>query len=108
MNVELVLSAIAEGFVFDDPALPAPVTKSTIAGYMSSWEERTRALSGTWGYEKSDEVVQDRDGVLLRWDWWHFPGTGLQGSAVTKITDEGIIYERLAYYTEPAKGADES
>ncbi len=83
MNVELVLSALAEGFVFDDPALPEPVTKATMAGYMSSWEDKTKALSGTWRYENSHEVVQDQDGVLLRWKWWRFTGTNIQGSALT-------------------------
>ena len=98
MDVELVLSALAEGFVFDDPALPEPVTKATMAGYMSSWEDKTKALSGTWRYENSHEVVQDQDGVLLRWKWWRFTGTDVQGSALTKTSDDGMLYERIAYY----------
>ena len=101
MNVELVLSTLADGFVFDDPALPVPVTKATIADYMATWEERIMALSGAWAYENSDEIIQDQDGVLLRWKWWRFTGTHLQGSAVTKTTDQGMTYERLAYYTAP-------
>jgi mannose-6-phosphate isomerase-like protein (cupin superfamily) len=98
MNVELVLSVLAEGFAFDDPALPEPVTKATMAGYMSSWEDKTKALSGAWRYENSHEVVQDQDGVLLRWKWWRFTGTNIQGSALTKTTDDGMLYERIAYY----------
>ena len=98
MDVERVLSALAEGFVFDDPALPEPITKATMADYMSSWEDRTKALSGTWRYENSHEVVQDRDGVLLRWKWWRFSGTSVQGSALTKTIDDGMLYERIAYY----------
>jgi hypothetical protein len=107
MNCALVLGALADGFVFDDPALPEPVTKTTMAEYMSSWEARTKALSGTWRYDNSDEVVQDRDGVLLRWKWWRFTGTGIQGSALTKTTDDGMIYERIAYYTAPAPRPDD-
>ncbi len=98
MNVERVRSALAEGFVFDDPALPEPVTKATMADYMSSWADRTKALSGTWRYENSHEVVQDQDGVLLRWKWWRFTGTSIQGSALTKTTDDGMLFERIAYY----------
>lgn len=98
MNVECVLSALAEGFVFDDPALPEPVTKATMADYMSSWEDRTKALNGAWRYENSHEVVQDRDGALLRWKWWRFTGTSIQGSALTKTTDDGMLSERIAYY----------
>ena len=98
MNAERVLSALAEGFVFDDPALSEPVTKATMAAYMSSWEKRAKALSGTWRYENSHEVVQDRDGILLRWMWWRFTGIDIQGSALTKTTDDGMLSERVAYY----------
>lgn len=106
MDVELVLSALADGFVFDDPALAEPVTKSTMAGYMASWSERTKALTGAWRYENAHEVVEDRDGVLLRWKWWRFTGTAIQGSALTKTTDDGMVFERIAYYTTPANEAD--
>jgi len=101
MNIELVLGALADGFTFDDSALPEPVTKATMADYMASWAERMRALSGDWRYENSDEVIRDRDGVLLRWKWWRFTGTNLQGSAFTKTTDDGMITERIAYYVAP-------
>jgi len=106
MDVEVVRSVLADGFVFDDPALPAPVTKASIADYMASWAERIHALSGAWVYENSDEVIDDQDGVLLRWKWWRFTGTHIQGSAVTKTTDKGMIYERLAYFTTPAAAQD--
>jgi hypothetical protein len=106
MDVEMVLSALADGFVFDDPALPSPVTKASIANYMASWEERINALSGAWAYENSDEVIDDQDGVLLRWKWWRFTGTHIQGSAVTKTTDKGMIYERLAYFAAPVPAKD--
>lgn len=102
MNVALVLGALADGFAFDDPALPEPVTKATMADYMASWQERLRSLVTDWRYENSDEVVRDRDGVLLRWKWWRFAdriaqGTYLEGSAVTKTTDDGMVAERIAY-----------
>lgn len=98
MNVERVLSALAEGFVFDDPAEGEPVTKVTMATYMASWAERTKAESGKWRYEDSHEVVQDRDGVLLRWKWWRFAGSTLQGTALTETSDEGMLFERITYF----------
>lgn len=98
MNAERVLSALAEGFVFDDPALPEPVTKATMAAYMSSWGDRAKGSSGTWRYENSHEVAQDRDGILLRWKWWRFTGSTLQGTALTKTSDDGMLFERITYY----------
>ena len=98
MNVGRVLSALAEGFVFDDPAEGEPITKATMATYMASWEERTKAENGLWRYQDSHEVVQDRDGVLLRWKWWRFAGSTLQGTALTKTSDEGMLFERITYF----------
>ena len=106
MNVELVLSSLADGFVFDDPARGDAVTKPTMADYMASWDERTGALSGSWHYENSHEVVDDRDGILLRWKWWRFTGTDIQGSALTKTGDEGMLFERITYFPAPPAWAD--
>jgi hypothetical protein len=33
MDAEKMLSAVADGFVLNDPALPEPVTKATLAAY---------------------------------------------------------------------------
>lgn len=98
MNSELVLSTLADGFTFDDPALAEPVTKAAMAAYMSSWNDRAKTLSGAWRYENSHEVVEDRDGALLRWKWWRFTGTDIEGTALTKTTDDGMQYERITYY----------
>ncbi len=37
---ELVISSLATGFVFDDPAMPGPVTGETMTAYMASWRDR--------------------------------------------------------------------
>ncbi len=34
MNAEKLVSAVADGFLFDDPADPEPVTKAALADYM--------------------------------------------------------------------------
>jgi hypothetical protein len=48
-----------------------------------------------------DKVVQDKDGVLLEWYWWRLVGTDVEGSAVIKTSDDGVISERLTYYRTP-------
>ena len=101
MNPEKVIATLAPGFIFDDPALPKPITEETVAQYMASWNDRVKELSGEWSYVHSDEVQEDKDGVLLRWGWWKFAGTDLEGSRNLKVTDDGVIFERIAYYTTP-------
>ncbi len=75
MNAEKLVSAVADEFLFDDPADPEPVTKAALADYMPRWPERAKALGATFEFEMSDKVVQDRDGVLLEWHWWKLAGT---------------------------------
>ncbi len=99
LDGEKVASAVADDFVLDDPALPEPITKATLVEYVTSWNERTKAAGAMGEMDISDIVAQDKDGVFLQWDWWKFPGTNIEGAAMLKTTDEGVVYERVAYYT---------
>ena len=101
MNVEKMLSAVADGFVLNDPAWPEPVTKATLAAYLAGWEERTKAAGATGEMEISDIVIQDEGGLRVEWNWWSFPGTDIEGAGLLKVTDEGVVSERVAYYVAP-------
>ena len=102
-DAELLLSSLADDFVFDDPAMPEPVNRANIVVYMMSWQDRVKSLGGTGEIENRNRVSIDRDGVIFSWYWWSFPGTKYEGAAVQKITDEGVHYERIAYYPETPK-----
>ena len=95
---DLVKSSLAEGFFFDDPAMPERVTEETMAAYMESWRDRVEKMGGTGEIGSRDQVTFDQDGALISWDLWSFVGTKYEGSAVTRTTDEGVQYERITYY----------
>ena len=98
MDAGKLLASTSDGFVFDDPADPEPVTKASLVAYMPSWPEKAGALGAPFQFEITDKVVQDKDGVLLEWYWWRLSGTDVEGSALIKTTDEGVISERLTYF----------
>ncbi len=98
MEPERALEFVAPDFVFLDGALSEPVARDGFADYLLGWESRMRAIGGTGRYEVIDEVVQDGDSVLLKWGWWQFTGTDVQGSSLLKITDDGVTFEKIAYY----------
>jgi hypothetical protein len=101
MDAEKLLASVADGFVFDDPADPAPVTKARLVDYMPRWPEKAGALGAGFAFEIVDKVVRDQDGVLLEWYWWRLAGTDVEETAVIKTTDDGVLSERLTYYKTP-------
>jgi len=92
-----VLPALASDFVLDDPGEAAPITKATIIDWMDRWAENMKAIGGNGQVESSDSVEYDHDGLLLRWSWWHFIGTEVEGAAIIKVTDQGVAHHRIAY-----------
>ena len=105
-NAELLISTLAEDFVFDDPAMPEPVTKANMLDYMMGWRDRVKQLGGTGEIESTERVTIDEDGAIVAWNWWSFVGTKYEGSAVTRTTDDGVQYERITYYPDTPSFSD--
>ena len=62
--------------------------------------ESTRTGESSELFMEFTEVVtaEDED-VVTSWCWWAIPGTDIQGSGLIKVGAEGVISERIAYYT---------
>ena len=106
-NADLLLSTLADDFVFDDPAMPESVTKANMADYMMGWMDRVKQLGGTGEIESTERVTIDEDEAIVAWNWWSFVGTKYEGSAVTRTTDEGVQYERITYYPNTPEFSDQ-
>ena len=101
MDAGKVLTSVTDDFLFDDPADPGPVTKAMLVDYMPRWPEKAGALGAAFEFDIIDKVVRDEGGVLLEWYWWRLTGTAVEGSAVIKTRDDGVMSERLTYYKTP-------
>lgn len=101
MDPERAMRVAAPGFIFVDGALEEPITQVNFSNYLLGWKERMKAIGGTGRYEVSDELEMDLPDHLLRWGWWKFIGTPIEGSALVKVTDKGVLYEKIAYYRMP-------
>ena len=62
---------------------------------MPKWPAKAAALGAAFEFEIVDKVVRDDDGLLLEWYWWRLVGADVEGSAVIKTSDEGVMSERL-------------
>lgn len=98
LNADLLLETTSPEFIFDDPAEPEPVSRSMLADYMQRWDARTRALGSTNQWILSNEVREDKDGILTDWEWWELVGSGLYGAAIVQTSDDGVLSERITYF----------
>ena len=101
LDADKVISSLAEEFNYIDPSMPEPITKAMMRDYMAQWAARTAALGGTGELSLADTVTQEQDDCLLSWTWWRFEGTEVQGAAVIKVADHGVLFEKIAFYRAP-------
>jgi len=98
MNAELLLAATAKDFFFDDPAEPESVTRAMLADYVYRWEARTPVKGANHKWVLSHELRQDKGGILTDWEWWELVGSGFRGAGLVQTSDDGVLFERLAYF----------
>lgn len=94
-DVEMVLSACAEDFVFDDP-IDGRFTKADIGAYLESLPE---------GALEVTEVVSEEIGSLeTAWCWYSLKapaGSAVmsqEGAAVAKVGRDGVHSQKVTYY----------
>ncbi len=101
-NTDKIISALADNYVLDDPS-HGRVTKGEMAAYLDGMKATVNELRG--GKEEAQflalsEVLTGEDGGdLTAWCWWTVPGTSIEGGGLIKVSDDGVVSERLTYYT---------
>jgi hypothetical protein len=98
-DAELLVSVTSADFIFDDPEESTPITRAMMPAYMQRWYQRTEQLGADNRWLLSNQVRQDEDGILTDWEWWQLLGTDLQGAAFVLTTDDGVILERITYFS---------
>ena len=48
----------------------------------------------------SDVVIDYDTTPVTGWCWWQVNGTSLQGSALIKVSEQGVLHEKIAYFSE--------
>lgn len=103
-NGELSLTVTVEDFTYNDPDTGI-IRRSDFVDFVNDFKQ----LALDMGAEKNvkpflkytDVVIQkDSDKVATIWCWWHANGTDLQGSAVIKANNKGILHEKIAYFSK--------
>jgi len=98
-----ILSAASDSFVFDDPNA-GKISKGDFAEFFTGLRATVASVRGDDHegpfMELSEVVTKDDDDGLTASCWWSIPGTDIQGSGLIKVGSDGVLSERIAYYTK--------
>ncbi len=101
-NLPLIFGALAPDYVLDDPNTETgKVPKEAFPGYFKAFKERVGSRNP---FMRIDNVVTSKNdrGELVAWCWWSIGGNGttIEGSGFITVGKEGVLSERIAYYTK--------
>ena len=101
---ELSLGATHQSFTYDDPNT-GTIKREDFVAFVNDFKTDAVALGAEENVQPflkySDTVVEFTDyNSATIWCWWHANGTDLQGSAVIKASDQGVLHEKIAYFSK--------
>lgn len=98
----LSLSVTAESFYYDDPntgRIPRHQFVQFVEDFKSATVDMGGALNARPFLEYSDVVISDQRLPATVWCWWQAVGTALQGCALVKVGEVGVLHEKIAYFS---------
>ena len=100
---ELSLSATAEDFYYDDPNT-GRITRHQFVEFVNDFKRAAVdmgcAKNARPFLEYRDIVIKYDASPVTVWCWWQAIGTELQGSALIKVSEQGILHEQIAYFSK--------
>ncbi len=105
----LSLSVTADSFCYDDPntgRIPRDEFVQFVEDFKSAALEMGGAKNANPFLQYTDVVIKDDELPATVWCWWQAVGTELQGCALVKVGTEGVLHEKIAYFSSlPEKPA---
>jgi hypothetical protein len=98
----LSLSVTAEGFCYDDPNT-GRIVRADFAQFVEDFKRAAVEMGGANNarpfLQYTDVVIKDDELPATVWCWWQAVGTELQGCALVKVGEEGVLHEKIAYFS---------
>ena len=98
----LSLSATADSFCYDDPntgRIPRNEFVAFVEDFKRAAIEMGAAENANPFLRYSDVVIKEDELPATVWCWWQAVGTELQGSALVQVGEEGVLHEKIAYFS---------
>jgi hypothetical protein len=98
----LSLSVTADSFCYDDPN-SGRIARHEFIEFVEDFKRAAVAMGGAQNARPflrySDVVVKLDELPATVWCWWQAIGTELQGCALVKVGEEGVLHEKIAYFS---------
>ena len=101
-DAAIILESLDDGYELDDPN-SGSISKTAFAEYFAAFKGQVEEIRGQTSspfLEVSEVVTQQEGADLTAWVWWAVPETPIQGSGLIKVGPNGVLSERLAFYTK--------
>ena len=98
----LSLGATANSFCYDDPntgRIPRDEFVAFVEDFKRAAIEMGAAENANPFLRYSDVVIKEDELPATVWCWWQAVGTELQGSALVRVGEEGVLHEKIAYFS---------
>ena len=105
-DAAIVLESLDDSFVLDDPN-SGMINKAGFVEYLNAFKGQVEGIRGQTSsplLEVSEVVTQPDGDNLTAWVWWIVPETPIQGSGLIKVGPNGVLSERLTFYTKLPQG----
>ena len=98
----LSLSVTTDSFCYDDPNT-GRIERYQFVEFVEDFKRAAIEMGGAKNANPflrySDVVIKDDEFPATVWCWWQAVGTGLQGCALVKIGEQGVLHEKIAYFS---------
>ena len=101
-DAQIITGSLADSYQLDDPNA-GMFDKQAFADYLAGMWQMVEGIRGKTSdplLDITEVVTQEDQGVITAWVWWAVPGTPIQGSGLIKVGDQGVLSERLCFYTK--------
>ncbi|MFT5111961.1 MAG: hypothetical protein ACI8P9_001284 [Parasphingorhabdus sp.] len=98
----LSLGVTVDAFYYDDPNT-GRIVRADFVAFVNDFKQAAVEMGASVNaypfLEYSDIVIRKENDTATIWCWWHAVGTELQGSALVKASQAGILNEKIAYFS---------
>ena len=82
-----------------DSSIPRDEFVQFVEDFKSAALEMGGAKNAKPFLQYTDVVIKDDELPATVWCWWQAVGTELQGCALVKVGTEGVLHEKIAYFS---------